>query len=338
MIGDVTWRISLGDYVAALSVAPSGATVAGSLAGDVVLVDADGNVVRKPAEHPFGVLSAAWSPDGSLCAVGGHDAVVRIIDSIGDEIAVVDLDGWVARLAWSSGSDTVAAAAGRRLALIDRAGALVHHYPPVSSTITDVAWTTNDRRVGVTSYGGITWYEPGALPSDVPARVHEFKGSPLSLVLAPNGRWACAGFQDASIHLWRLWSGDDLQMSGYPAKIQHLAFRHDTRWMASSCLGELTVWDFYGKGPEGKRPAQGSAHRRHISCLAWEPGGERLVTGGADGRLVLWPSPRSTITPLRPLAALDSESAVSAVAWLADGSAIVVGRADGTVELLGIEP
>jgi WD40 repeat protein len=159
-----------------------------------------------------------------------------------------------------------------------------------------------------------------------------FKGSPLSIVLAPNGKWACAGFQDASIHLWRLWSGDDLSMSGYPAKIEHLGFRHDSHWMASACLDELTVWDFSGKGPKGSRPAAGTAHDRHISCLQWEPGGTRLATGGADGRLVVWPSPRSVNRPLEPLHMLDGDTAVATIAWHPDAASILVGRADGTFE------
>jgi WD40 repeat protein len=205
----------------------------------------------------------------------------------------------------------------------------------VSSTITDVAWSPNGKRVGVTAYGGIAWYDPDVERPD-PIRFYAWKGSLLGLALSPDGKWACAGSQDASIHLWRLWSADELSMSGYPAKIERLAFRDDSRWMATACLGEVSIWDFSRRGPRGTAPASGDAHDRHIETLAWEPGGERLVTGGPDGRLVLWPSPRRQRQTLRPLDISIAHAGVSRIAWLPDATALVVGRDDGSVEARAI--
>jgi len=333
MIGETGWQLQLGDYITALSVSPDGELVAaGSLAGDAILVATDGSLVSKLTEHSMGVLCGAWSPDGNRLAIGGQDGLVRVYDRSGDELGVLAGTGWIAQVAWSPDGSLLAVTDGRQLALCDSDAGLVHRFPAVSSTITAISWATNGRRVGVTSYGGITWYDPDHLPREAPSRTHVFKGSPLALVLAPNGKWACAGFQDSSIHLWRLWSGDDLSMSGYPAKIEHLAFRDDSQWMASACLDELTVWNFSGKGPKGTRPATGNAHERHISCLEWEPAGTRLLSGGADGRLVLWASPRSVNRPLEPAVVHEGEVAVAAAAWHPTGESILVGRADGTVE------
>lgn len=337
VIGEVSWQALLGDFVSTISISGTGLIVAASLAGDAIVVDVDGTIVCKLTDHPMGVLSAAWSPNGSRFAVGGQDGLVRVYESGGRELNAIRCNGWIAAAQWSPDGALLAVAAGRSLVVCDADGALVHRYPDVSSTITSVAWATNGRRVGVTSYGGITWYDPDHLPHDAPSRTHRFKGSPLELQLSPNGKWACAGFQDSSIHLWRLWSGDDLSMSGYPAKIELLSFRHDSQWMASICLDELTVWDFSGRGPKGSRPASGIAHERHISTLAWEPAGDRLATGGADGRLVLWPSPKSVNRALVPLETLDHEIAIATLAWLPGGDALMVGRADGTLEHRTIE-
>jgi len=333
MIGDTSWQLQLGDYVTALRVSPDGELVAaGSLAGDAVLVGADGSLISKLTEHSMGVLCAAWSPDSTRLAIGGQDGRVRVYDRSGDEVGVLAGSGWIARAAWSPDGSLLAVADGRHLVLCDSDAGLVQRFPAVSSTITAISWATNGRRIGAASYGGITWYDPDHLPREEPSRTHVFKGSPLALALAPNGKWACAGFQDATIHLWRLWSGDDLSMSGYPAKIEHLAFRDDSHWMASACLEELTVWDFSGRGPKGTMPATGNAHERHISTLEWEPTGTRLLSGGADGRLVLWPSPRSVKRPLEPEAVHEGEVAVATAVWHPAGTSILVGRADGTVE------
>lgn len=333
MIGTAEWEERLDDYITILAISPQGDLLAaGSLAGDAVIATVDGRVVRRLAEHPMGVLSGAWTPDGERLAIGGQDGVVRVYDRTGTELGANHGTAWVSHAAWSPDGSTLAVADGRHLILCDRDAARLQLYPAVSSTITAVAWATNGKRVGITSYGGITWYDPERLPAETPARTHQFKGSPLSLVLAPNGKWACAGFQDSSIHLWPLWSGDDLSMSGYPAKIEHLAFRDDSHWMAAACLDELTVWDFSGRGPKGTMPVAGNAHERHISCLAWEPAGTRLLTGGADGRLALWPSPRSVRRPLTPVDTCDADVAVATVVWHPTGNSVLIGRADGAIE------
>lgn len=126
-------------------------------------------------------------------------------------------------------------------------------------------------------------------------------------------------------------------MDGYPAKVEYLAFRHDGRWMANACLGDLTVWDFSGS-PAGTAPAVGAAHDRHIAALAWQPAGTLLATGDADGRLVLWPSPRRKAGEIVPISVVDGDVGVSRLAWSPDGQTLAVGFADGRVELHGVDP
>lgn len=326
---------ALDDHVSTLTWSPGGLTLAaGSLGGDSILLDpATGDVVAKLPAHPLGVLTTAWSSDGDRLAIGGQDGILRLSDRVGAEVAAVDLGDWVADVAWSPApSGYLAVAAGRVLCLVGPDGAVVRSFAAAPSTITSIAWSPDGRRIGVAAYGGLRWHEP-TKPSEDPLRTFAWKGSLLSAVVAPNGRWACAGSQEATIHLWRLWSGDDLSMSGYPAKVEHLAFRHDSRWMASACMGDITVWDFSGKGPAGSRPAQGEAHERHVTDLAWQPRGDLLATGGADGRLALWASPRRQGKALNPLHVGDGEAGVSRLAWSPDGTRLAVGRSDGTVEL-----
>ncbi|MEO1058338.1 MAG: hypothetical protein AAFY28_15630 [Actinomycetota bacterium] len=336
-IGPVTWQLGLGDYVSAISVAPDGRHAAvGSLAGDAALIDvADGSVITKLDEHPFGVAAAAWSRDATTVAIGGHDGQVRLYDTDGNARSSVTTAGWASSLAWSPTDDLLAVGAGRTMQLVDDTGAVVRAHDPVASTVTAVTWSPNGKRVGVAAYGGVAWYDPERDRSD-PTRFSAWKGSLLSLALAPNGRWACAGSQDRSIHIWRLWSGDELSMAGYPAKVEHIGFRDDGRWMATACLGNLAVWEFPSRGPGGSAPATATVREQTIESLAWEPGGDRLVTGDADGHVILWPSPRRQGATLRPHDVADSGAGVAHVEWSADGGALIIGRDDGTVEARGV--
>ncbi|MEM9038684.1 MAG: hypothetical protein AAGD33_02185 [Actinomycetota bacterium] len=337
-LGHVDWQLQLGDYLSALAVSPDGdLLVAGSLAGDVVLVETEGGaVVAKLHDHALGALAIDWSPDGERLVVGGQDAVARVYDRQGAELGAVTTDGWADRLAWSPTDDLLAVAGGRQLVLTDRNGGVVRRHDDVASTITDVVWATNGRRVGAAAYGGIAWYDPDD-DDTLPRRFHRWKGSLLAVALSPDGKWACAGAQDASIHIWKLWSGDELAMSGYFSKIEHLAFSADSRWLACSCLELLTWWDFFGKGPRDTAPASGEFHTKAIASLAWQPDGELLVTGGADGRVVLWDAPSRQAQTVRPLDADQSVAGVSGVVWHPDGARLFVGRDDGTVEHRSIE-
>ncbi|MGE0879309.1 MAG: WD40 repeat domain-containing protein [Acidimicrobiia bacterium] len=336
MTGDPRWVAHLEDHVTTITVSPdSSRGVAGSLGGDFVMFDmATGAIEAKLPGHPLGVLTSAWSRAGDRIASGGQDGVVRIADHDGTPAGEVTTGRWISAVDWSP-SGVLAAASGRELLLVDRDGALLHRYPAAPSTITATRWSTNGTRVATAAYGGLTWYDIDRLPDDRPSRRHEFKGSPLALALSPNGRWACAGYQDASIHIWRLWSGEDLTMSGYPAKIEVLAFRDDGRWLAAACLDELTVWDFNGRSPKGTRPAMGS-HTARITALAWEPNGSLLAVGDAGGTMALWPSPRSVSRTYAPVETIDDDAPVSVVVWAPNGRSLIVGRGDGTVEMRAI--
>jgi WD40 repeat protein len=350
------WSVDLGDHAEVIVPNPGGELVAvGSLEGTALVVDvASGQVYAKLEDHPMGVLAAARSAGGDHLAVGGQDGKVHIYGRDGSSAATVALKGWVTSLAWSP-QGLLAVGSGKDLTVVRADGTVVQQYPDQNSTVTAVAWSADGRRAGAAAYGGINWNEPSAErrggdggaddgsrdsggSGGDPVRRLEWKGSLLALAVSPTGKWACGGAQDATVHIWRLWSGNELSMSGYPSKIEHLGFSDDGRWLAVGCLGELTMWDFDGSGPSGTMPSHGEAHERHISSLDWEPGGRRVATGGADGRVVEWPTPagrrRKKGVELKPLATYEADTPVAGLAWVANAGPLIVGRADGRVHRL----
>ena len=329
------WRVDVDDYVQVLEVCRDrGQAVVGSLGGDAALIDVDDGSATALERHEMGVLSAAWSSDGSRVAVGGQDGCVRIYDHTGTAQGAVEASAWVTALAWSPNAPMLAVGAGRHLLITDHDGALLHDFDDQPSTVTAVAWSADGSRVGATAYGGIGWHDVVG-PRSGRRRRFDWKGSLLSLAMSPDGAWACAGAQDATVHLWRLWSGKDLSMSGYPSKIERLRFRHDSRWLAVACLGEITVWDFGGKGPAGTAPAAASGHDKHIEDLDWDPSGKSVATGGGEGRTIVWAAPTRAGQDLSPVTALESDAATSRLRWVSDNS-LLVGRADGGLVKLAV--
>ncbi len=331
----VKWRLDLDDYVSVLQVSPDRRqAVVGSLGGDAALLDVNDGTAVDLVHHEMGVLSAAWSGDGNRVAVGGQDGQVRIYDRDGVERGVIATAAWVQSMAWSREATVLAVGTGRHLYITDHDGVVLHDFDDHPSSVTAVAWAPDGSRVGATAYGGIAWYDIVGKRSGRQRRF-DWKGSLLALALSPDGKWACAGAQDATVHLWKLWSGRELSMGGYPAKIERLAFREDGRWLAVACVGEVTVWDFSGNGPAGTTPATASGHEKHIEALAWNPSGDLLATGGGDSRTVIWGAPRKRGEDMSSVSAFESDAATSRLGWLSD-TALLVGRSDGGIVRLEV--
>lgn len=334
--GRTEWRVELDDYVHALEVSPThGLAVAGSLGGDACILETESGDRLALDRHDMGVLSAAWSGDGNRVAVGGQDGIVRTYESDGTPAGVVPAASWVSSAAWSPVAPMLAVGAGRHLLVVDQDGAVLHDFDDQRSTVTGVAWTPDGTRVGASAYGGSAWYQ--IVGGDVGSCLRfDMRGSLLSLAVSPVGTWACAGAQDANAQLWKLWSGEDIALSGYAGKVEKMGFRHDGRWLAIACLGDLSVWDFGGEGPVGTRPSVVTAHAGHLEDLAWDPSGRTIATGGGDRRAVVWTAPDHAGDELRPVAAVESDADTSRLSWIDDQS-LLIGRADGAIVRFAID-
>ena len=149
----------------------------------------------------------------------------------------------------------------------------------LGSTVTAVAWSPDGLRVGAAVYGGIRWFEPGVGEE---VRSFDWKGSMLSLAVAPTGKWVAAGTQEGTVRVYRLWSADDLEMSGYPGKVTVLGWTPDGNRLSVADSEGVTTWNSKGRGPAGTRPDSLSGHDGRVSALQWNPDGRRIVTGCTD--------------------------------------------------------
>lgn len=341
------WRVHLDDHVPRVTASPDGGRIAvASLSGQALVLDAvDGSVRTELRSHGLGTLDVAWSPDGAAVATAGQDGRVRVLDAAtGSVLGEHRGTGWAARVRWSNDGTRLAAAIGKEAVMLRRDGTFAGSFGTAAHTVADVVWTTDDRRLGVLSYGGVRWFGTGS-PKPRPDRTFEWKGSPLRAAMSPTGAFLVHGNQDNSVHVWRMTTADEMEMSGYPAKVEVLGWDPTGDWLAVGTIGMTTVWDCSGKGPAGRRATVCEGHDRRVSALAWSDSTPSvLVTGSADGT-VQWYRPTTARkgAALQPEAGVMVGGEVSDLALLpvpdgpAGAVAAVVALQDGTVGSVVLE-
>lgn len=282
------WRHQLDDHVPRAVPSPTGDRIAvASLSGQALVLDAsDGAVLTKLPTHELGTLDADWSRDGAAVATCGQDGRVRIVDATtGAVLGEHRGSGWASRLRWSNDGTRLAAAIGKETVMMRRDGSVAGSFGVASHTVSDVVWTADDRRLGVLTYGGVRWFGTGT-PKPRPDRTFEWKGSPLRAAMAPNGVFLVHGNQDNSVHVWRMSTADEMEMAGFPAKVEVIAWDRSGDWLAVGTIGMTTVWDCSGKGPAGRSAIVCEGHDRRVSTVAWTDAAQpTLVSGAADGTI-----------------------------------------------------
>jgi len=327
-----------GGYVAALSWAPDGQSVAAADdTGTVGVLSLQRDGLTPVCDHPGGALCVAWSPAGVL-ASGGRDGTIALDGATparrrnGDGTAGPHRRAgtpWVERLVWRPDGRLVAAAVGRRVEMWTPQGVRQAVSEPLPATVSSLAWHPRGVLCAAGSYGGVHLLRSGG---QVDKRL-AWTGSVLEVAFSPDGRRLAHGNQDASVHFWDLRRGTELEMSGYATKVRELGWSPDGRWLATGGGDELTLWDFHRPGgPAGSRPLQ-LDHDERIVALAFQPGGDLLAACDRSGTVFLWRPGEDDL----PVGGTALDEPASTLAWAPDGSHLAVAGADGAVLLLVVE-
>ncbi|HUQ57463.1 WD40 repeat domain-containing protein [Lentzea sp.] len=283
--------------------------------GDKGTLVVENGITRTFADHSAAVRTVALSPDGRVLASGGDDyqVVLRVLatgktsglrrhvggvhsvqfDATGTKVVSTSDDG---SIRWWTVPD-----GGWLTGLITRT-----HPFYVAALSPDGAWFAagGDESVSL-------WNQP--LP---PLTGHT--SPPDGIALSPDGAVLATGGRDRMVLLWDR-QGRQAGRIDVPAHVTALAFRSATEVVVADMRGVLSSWRTDGTPLRTWQGHQGAIKGLVVS-------GDRAVTGGADGAVVVWDL--NSAGPGHPLPPGHS-GPVNTVALL--GDAVASGGADGRV-------
>jgi WD40 repeat protein len=301
--------------------------------GKVALADVDGKFsIATLGEHLLGTLALAWQPHAKRFATAGQDGTVALWDAAEARQHKRWKPGVGATqaLAWSPVGDALATATGKTVSLWSAEGDKIHSFAPAASTAVALAFDRPGTDLGVALNGELAVHR--IEKSRYETRRYKWPAACLTVNFSGNGRFLASGMADGTLHFWNRSSGKDSQMRGYDGKVQLVAWSDNSRYLASCTGNEMVLWDFTGKGPEGSKPVVLSGHTDRVDAFAWQTGGEHLLSGGRDWRLVLWRPGRAR----EPIDVQMADGEISAMRWSPDGKRVAIGEKQGRVALFEV--
>jgi WD40 repeat protein len=204
------------------------------------------------------VLAMCLDIDGAGVLTGGDDGRVARTDARGEVTVLAEFPGRQADvLAVSPAGGLRAAAAGREVRLLDRAGQTAGATADHPSTVTGLAFNPKGKRLAISHYAGATLRWTGKL--DQGATKLEWRGSHIGITWSPDGTTVLTAMQERELRGWRLTDHEIMSMAGYVAKVRSMDWLRRPMMLATSGGDCVIAWSFTGRGPMGSRRSRSAA-------------------------------------------------------------------------------
>ncbi len=200
------------------------------------------------------------------------------------------------------------------------------HFPPhVRSNINWMALGPEGRFLaGALTDGTVRWWDLPHFQNEVIFTGHA--GGANSLNVSDDGRFVISVGADRFSRVWDV--AERREVRAFPALTPLAGYRiaEQGDWLAVAYhTGEAEVWDMV----RGKLIVRLRAHKERIKGMAFVDHPRRLVTGGQDGAVKIWP-----LAPPGPALTLHGTlPGVQSLAVSPDKKTLAVGSGDGTVKL-----
>jgi len=315
--------------------------------GVVLLCDAEtGREIRRFSGLGGGVLAVAFSPDGSRVAAAtglrspstygelfvwesesGQPVFRRQVDSTNLLSVAFSPDG--SRIATGRGiyNDSTSGL-GRACQIWDaQTGDELLTIPGGDGGVFSVAYHPDGKRIAVASAYTVALHD-----AETGRLIRKFEGHQsfvYAVAFARDG--ASLATAGGPIRIWDVESGHLLQT--LPSSSLALAFDSTGTKIAGGLGNVVRVWDV----KKGDEIASYRGHRSTFRCVAFNPRGEGLLTGGTDGTAILWAAQQSRNIGLQKVARKAPYSWAMGGAVTNDGKKAVTASRDGVVQVWDLD-
>lgn len=286
--------------------------------------DLNTSAVDRALPGPPGASCSAFSPDGSLAAIGGRDGSIHVVDPLtGSRVgSPLKLAPGVAAIVFCPRSRLLAAAAGQAGLLRvweARTGKPILSLAVPGTDLHQVSFSVDGGRIVARGAAGQAW-----LGDIRTGRIRRLQGVELGErpVFSPDGALLAGCDRNGAVSVFNTRG----------RKMHHLSrggmhfclFSPDGRRLVTSGVdGALRFWDTRTGNPAGA-PIW---HSGRVNDAEYSPDGRRLVTAGADATVRIWDA-----TSGRAISLPISTPATS-VAFSPDGQLLVTTTAEGDVSV-----
>jgi hypothetical protein len=260
-----------------------------------------------------------------------------------DRVVVGGIDGTLldrsarGRLVTDAGGTVTAAAfIGESLAIAARTHVLLRDDTSASSldlgvgSVTGLAAVTT-RFAAVIGTHGLAWIDTGLLVCDGRLELPTM----VSAAIDPRQRCVALGDLGGSIHVVAFRESEVDEITGYPDRVESLAFSSDGNWLCATAADEVTAWPVLDDGRvEADEPRRLIGHDHEITAFAATSSDGLAASGDTAGEIRLW---RPAFTD-EPIASLRVDGVVLAIAWRADARALAVASSAGDLLLVDVNP
>ena len=261
-----------------------GATAVFVLGDEALLFVAPDAEPARLAVHAGAILASAC--DGGArahCRRRRQDRRHRVRPCGSDVIASDPKGRWIDHLALGP-DGALAWSAGKEAHV--RTGKGAERMLDAASTVGGLAFAPKGLRLAIAHYHGVTLVVSQCDRNS--ARSLEWKGSHLLVTFSPDNRFVVTAMQEPALHGWRLADGNNMRMSGYPAKVRSMSWSADGKALATSGANELIVWPSRARMARWARTrACSPSHAHRVAVVACHPRQDLAAVGYEDGLVVL---------------------------------------------------